>query len=695
MTNSSPINIEKYIDDRPFGFFQVKVVFLCVCIALLEGYDTQVIGFAAPGIAAEWSVSRASLGLAFSSSLFGLMLGALFLGPAADRYGRRILTITCFGFVGLFTLLSAYVTSIDQLVVLRFLTGLGIGGTMPGAIALVSEYSPKRYRALSVTIMACGFPLGSVLGGIVAAPLISEFGWRSSFILGGVLPILLTVLLFYFLPESIKFLAAKPSKVKEASKLLACVDNTYTPREEEIFEVAVGQARHVRFKDIFSEGRLAGSLILWLLFALNLLMLYLMISWLPTILTEAGFNLEKAIIAMSLFSAGGIVASLFLGRVADRSSPYIVLLCVYIFAACITAVMSMSGLPASVLLVLVFFAGVGILGPQLVLNALAANFYPSNIRSAGVGASLSAGRIGAIVGPLAGSVVMSLGLPPTQVFLMLTVPSLICAVAIWRLGKEKSSDVLQPRAIREFDHLMCGVKDINLTAETFKALGFTVGPVTPLEGIGVVNSRILLTPKQKNLANYIEFMQLGGAQGEIPSFLQKWLKGSLIGKEGAHSLIMRTDDAQNTYNHFEKLHKENPQGGFAPYLLKMDFDQDGPDGEMYSVGFSNCIMPDLEPPLYVSTSEIRTLDFYLNTQWRTHRNGAISWTETIAISDEPETTAMELQELWGGEIAKVNSGCFVCGPSEMPLKVFSKKAFCEEYGDTVIADIGYSVKNAY
>lgn len=240
--------------------------------------------------------------------------------------------------------------------------------------------------------------------------------------------------------------------------------------------------------------------------------------------------------------------------------------------------------------------------------------------------------------------------------------------------------LLKEQPIREFDHLMCGVQDVEAIEKTFEGLGFVVGPVTPLHGAGVANRRILLTPKLKEIANYIEFMQLGGASGDIPSYLTKWLKGSLEGDEGINSFIMRSDDARATYAHFQKLHQHDPAGGFDPVILELDFQQAGPNGEVYDVGFSNAIFPDLEPPLYVSTSQIRTLDFYMNTYWRTHPNGALTWTATIAVSDTPLETARDLQAVWDGKVEPVDENIVLCGPGEMPLMIFTPAAFQETYG---------------
>ncbi|PHR62068.1 MAG: hypothetical protein COA43_00025 [Robiginitomaculum sp.] len=434
MNSSRKIDLVKLVDNGPLSWFQVRVIGLCVFIALIEGFDTQLIGFVAPVIIDEWGLSKTMFGSVFSASLFGLMIGASILGRAGDKIGRKNLLLCSFAMVGLFTLLTAYADNISELIVYRFLTGLALGGTIPNAITLVSEYAPKRFRAVSITIMLCGFPLGGMIGGIFIAPLIASSGWRPAFWIGGAMPLVLSVFLFFLLPESIRFLSSNSTKNNQTSQLLSRIDKTYFPRENDSFIIDKIEKNNARFVDIFSEGRFIGTMLIWGLFITNLLMLHLMMSWLPTILTEAGITLDKAIIATSMFSAGGIVSGVVIGRVIDRSSPYWILFVTYVFAALVAIFLSLSGNSFALIIVLVFCAGMGILGPQLAINALAANFYPSAIRSTGVGAALSAGRIGAITGPLIGGVMLGLGLSASNIFLMLIFPASICAGLIILLG---------------------------------------------------------------------------------------------------------------------------------------------------------------------------------------------------------------------------------------------------------------------
>lgn len=209
MTSTTTLDVATAIDRAPFSNAQRRIVFLCGLIAMLDGFDTQAIAFVAPVIASKWGLPVSAFGAVFGAGLAGLMLGALVFGPAADRYGRRRVTIATTALFGAFTLMTAWSDSLTTLLVLRFLTGLGLGGAMPNIIALTAEYSPARSRATMVSLMFCGFPLGAVLGGFLAARMIPALGWESTFLLGGALPLVLLPVLVAWLPESIRLLAAR------------------------------------------------------------------------------------------------------------------------------------------------------------------------------------------------------------------------------------------------------------------------------------------------------------------------------------------------------------------------------------------------------------------------------------------------------------------------------------------------------
>src|SRR5579863_9526503 len=205
--NASPIDVAAFIDAQPVGGFQIKLILACATVLFLDGFDTTAIGYVAPALAKEWNIGKTALGPVFSAGLFGLMIGALLFGPLADRLGRKkIIVLSTLAF-GIGTLVTSLVNDVSTLLAIRFLTGLGLGGAMPNTIALTSEFSPHRRRATMVMVMFVGFSIGAALGGLLAAALIPQFGWRSVFVIGGAAPLVLVPILVLRLPESVRYLA--------------------------------------------------------------------------------------------------------------------------------------------------------------------------------------------------------------------------------------------------------------------------------------------------------------------------------------------------------------------------------------------------------------------------------------------------------------------------------------------------------
>jgi len=216
---STVIDVPEYIDRQPVGAFQIRLLLICAAVLFIDGFDTQAIGYVAPAVAQEWKLPRGALGPVFSAGLFGLMIGALVFGTLADRIGRKRIIVLSTAAFGVGTLLTILVQDAAWLMALRFLTGLGLGGAMPNAVALTSEFSPHRRRATMVMAMFAGFSIGAALGGLLAAALIPAFGWRSVFLVGGLAPLLLVPVLLYALPESIRYLALVGGRDGEVAKL--------------------------------------------------------------------------------------------------------------------------------------------------------------------------------------------------------------------------------------------------------------------------------------------------------------------------------------------------------------------------------------------------------------------------------------------------------------------------------------------
>src|SRR6202790_2077842 len=220
VASASIVDVAEFIDQQPVGGFQIRLLLTCAAVLFLDGFDAQAIGYVAPALAKEWGLTKGALGPVFSAGLFGLMIGALLFGPLADRAGRKKIIILSTLAFGIGALVTALVQDLNTLLAIRFLTGLGLGGAMPNAIAMTSEFNPRRRRATMVMIMFCGFSVGAALGGLLAAALIPHFGWRSVFIVGGVAPLLLVPILVLRLPESVRFLPLTGRANERVARLL-------------------------------------------------------------------------------------------------------------------------------------------------------------------------------------------------------------------------------------------------------------------------------------------------------------------------------------------------------------------------------------------------------------------------------------------------------------------------------------------
>jgi AAHS family 4-hydroxybenzoate transporter-like MFS transporter len=426
---SAVLDARKLIDDGPVSRYQWLVAAMCALIVFVDGFDAQAMGFVAPALTAALQIPRAVLGSVISSGLVGMMVGALVSGPLADRIGRKPILVAAVLIFGVGSLLTATAQSVETLMTFRVLTGLGMGGAMPNAIALTSEYMPRRRRAGAVTAMICGFSLGAAVGGLVAAAIIPRFGWESVFVVGGAVPIAIAIAAFFLLPESIRFLLVKGGEDRRVRQYLARVSpGTAIPAE-----LSAGVDEHSGgvfvVKQLFTEGRAISTVLIWTVYFMNLLNLFFLNSWLPTIMSDVGIPVGTAIRLTSLFQIGGIAGALVLGRVLDRHFSFGVLAVCYLWAAGWIYAIGTVGASVWLLAVAISCAGVGIIGGQNTSHALSSEFYPTRIRSTGVGWALGIGRIGSIIGPVVGGQLLAQGTPMRQVFWAAMVPALIAAVA--------------------------------------------------------------------------------------------------------------------------------------------------------------------------------------------------------------------------------------------------------------------------
>lgn len=421
--------LQALIDAAPIGAMQWRVIICCFLVVMMDGFDTAAIGFIAPAIREHWQLSAADLAPLFGAGLLGLTAGALLCGPLSDKLGRKRVIEWCVALFGLFSLLSAFSPNLEMLIVLRFLTGLGLGGAMPNTITMTSEYLPSRRRGALVTLMFCGFTLGSALGGIVSAQLVAVIGWHGILVLGGVLPLALFFGLLVALPESPRWLVRRQRPPAQISRTLsAMTGERYENTEFWLDEPAATQKGSI--SQLFAGRQLTITLMLWVVFFMSLLIIYLLSSWMPTLLNHRGIDLQHASWVTAAFQVGGTLGALLLGVLMDKFNPFWVLAVSYALGAVCIVMIGLSENGLWLMALAIFGTGIGISGSQVGLNALTATLYPTQSRATGVSWSNAIGRCGAIVGSVSGGMMMAMNFSFDTLFFVIAVPAAVSAVML-------------------------------------------------------------------------------------------------------------------------------------------------------------------------------------------------------------------------------------------------------------------------
>jgi AAHS family 4-hydroxybenzoate transporter-like MFS transporter len=426
------IDVQEFIDAHPLSAVQRRIVALCFLVVALDGFDVAIVGHIAPALRAEWSLDVAALGPLFAAGLFGLMIGAFLVGPLADRYGRkRLLVLSVVAFGGT-SVASAFAADVPTLNGLRFLTGLGLGGAMPTAITLTSEFCPTSRRSSLVTIMFCGFTLGSALGGLVAAQIVTEYGWRPLLVIGGIAPLLLAPVLVGAVPESVRYLAA----MRDGTPRIVATLQRIAP-EAALDDATFSHARHEGgspVRALFARHVRTGTLLFWLAFFMSLLVVYLLSNWMPTLIQRSGLSLRRASLITASFQVGGTVGAIGLGWLMDRMAPHRVIGIAYLAAAAFVTLMGATTGAPWLMALAVFGAGFCVSGGQVGANALVAAFYPTACRTTGVSWALGVGRSGSIVGSLVGGLMLTQGWGLGTIYGLGAIPVVVAGVGILAVG---------------------------------------------------------------------------------------------------------------------------------------------------------------------------------------------------------------------------------------------------------------------
>jgi MFS transporter, AAHS family, 4-hydroxybenzoate transporter len=416
---------ETALENQRIGGLQLRVAALCTLVQICDGYDVNSIGVSVPSLTHAWNLPGPAFAQAFVWSSIGIMVGALSAGPLGDRVGRKPLLLASLTIFGLASLLTAFAGSLLVLSILRFFTGLGIGGGFPGAATLTGDYAPQRLRATMIMASFTGAPFGGFVCGQLAGVLLPTLGWPSIFVIGGVVPLLMVLALALWLPESPRFLARKDNLSARETALLRRLD--ITPGQGAAAGLDIARGNPIAM--LFGKGYALQTVLLWVIFFCSLMNLFLFVYWMPEVLHLTGMTPPEAARATSFRELGAIFAVLYLGLLIDRSGPERALTANYAAGIVFIAAIALAAMPYVLLVGVIFLAGMTIIGSQTGANATCGKLYPARMRTSGLGWALGIGRLGGIAAPALGGWLLSLGLPPRQIFLSACLFAAIAATA--------------------------------------------------------------------------------------------------------------------------------------------------------------------------------------------------------------------------------------------------------------------------
>jgi len=440
MAETPVVHVSRLLDERGISGFHIQLIVWSVLIALFDGYDISAIALAAPHLVREWHVERSSLGPVLAASNIGVLFGSMIFGWIGDRYGRKSALIESLLVFGIFTWLGAHATNLEQMFWLRLVAGLGIGGVIPNMIAINIESAPLRSRATMGLIATGLVPLGGALPGFVSAALVPHYGWPILFLIGGIVPVVIAILAFFWMPESIKYMSIRESHREKLARVLERLAPGYRVPPGARFVIdEERQAPGVNPKYLFSEGLALITPLLWLIFALNLMGFFFVLLWTPTLLTAAKLPPATAALTVASLQVGGTVGTLALiGWIRRRQFQAVAIL--FLVAVPVVGSIGYVGLNGSMpmLMLASFIAGACVLGVQSGINVCGALVYPTSLRALGSGWELGIGRLGSIVGPLVGALFVRM--PVDRLYMWSAAPFLLGAIVCYtvhRLNQER------------------------------------------------------------------------------------------------------------------------------------------------------------------------------------------------------------------------------------------------------------------
>ena len=428
------IDVSRLLDERAISPVQWLVVVLSAFVMLVDGYDVAVMSLSVPLVSREWGIAPQRFSGALSAVLLGLTVGAAFLAPWGDRVGRRTLLIVAMALVGVTTVITSDAGSPTQFMFWRFLTGLGLGMSIPNCNAWTAEFVPMRQRPTVLVIMNAAINAGGFCAGFILPVIFARWGWRGAFLLGGALPLAIGIAILTAAPESLKFLVARRPHDPRISGILRRVAPEIDPATRLTGSEASPAPSRWSVAELLTPLFRRRTLVLWGVVIANLFTLYVLVSWLPTLLQSVGWTQESALRGAAMIQAGGVLGGLVLSVFLSRGATVPALLVLYVITAACLALFRLA--PPLVAWVALLIMGAGTGGAQLALNVLSTAYYPPTIKATGMSWAGVIGNGGSFLAPVVGGWLISLGFSAVNILAMMAVPALVCAFGVLFMRRE-------------------------------------------------------------------------------------------------------------------------------------------------------------------------------------------------------------------------------------------------------------------
>lgn len=433
MTNHTSI-IRDRIDNGPMTLAQIIIVGIGFILNCVDGVDVVAISVAAPAITSSWGISSVELGYILSAALVGMAIGAMFLAPLSDVYGRRKIVLFSVLLTGISMIITGLIdSSVELMILIRAISGIGIGAIFASAATFGNEFTPERYKNLAVTMIIAGYPFGAMIVGPIASVVLPNFGWEMLFIFSGIATIGIFILTYFLLPESVQFLEQcsldEKTKLTEINKVLKRIK--HEPVDQLLSFENVSETKAASVKSLLSDSLMVTTLKLWIIFFMGFMGIYFIISWIPSLFVNSGWTMNEGITALTLSNLGAVVGTTCIGLITTR---YKLRWPVGIFFGATALFMAYFtySRPTELMMlyVLIFLIGIFLNGAFSAMYAVTARIYQTRIRSTGIGWCAGLGRTGAILAPILAGYLLALNFDMYALFLVFAVPVLIAAVLI-------------------------------------------------------------------------------------------------------------------------------------------------------------------------------------------------------------------------------------------------------------------------